>query len=257
VVVPAPSFSGYVLVGELMGARVIPVPLAGEGMDLPAMACATAEYHARLLFICRPNNPTGTVFTEGELRSALDQIPDDTLVVLDEAYAEFDTTGFDSHAFLLEWPNVIVTRTFSKLHGLAGLRLGYGIMRPEIMAPLLRARDPFSVNSVAAAAGVAALDDTDHRVRTEALVACGKLFLYNLFERLGLRYVSTEANFVLVHLPCSAVDAYEALLRHGVLVRPCASFGLPESIRITIGTQAQNETFATALEAVLRTLSPT
>ena len=150
----------------------------------------------------------------------------------------------------------VVTRTFSKLYGLAGLRLGYGIMRPEVMAPLLRARDPFSVNTLAVAAGIAALDDREHIDRTLRLVAEGKAFLYDLLGGLGLTFVPTEANFVLVHLPAQGGAVSDALQRRGVLVRPCASFGLPNSIRVTIGTREENEAFAVALEGVLTATAP-
>jgi histidinol-phosphate aminotransferase len=251
VIVPTPSFAGYRLVGDLMGARVIAVPLAGDTMNLRAMARCAAEQKARLLFLCRPNNPTGTVFPEDTFREALDVIPTDTIVVLDEAYREFDTTPFDSRALLDDYPNLVVTRTFSKLYGLAGLRLGYGVMRPDLIAPMLRVRDPFSINVVAAAAGMAALDDREHVERTERLVHEGKLFLTEVFCRLGLPFVPTEANFILMHTPRPAGEMSDELLRRGVLVRPCTSFGLPNSIRVTIGTGEENEVFAAALEAVM------
>jgi histidinol-phosphate aminotransferase len=256
VIIPSPSFAGYALVAELMGARVIPVPLAADTMDLPAMATAAARERAPLLFLCRPNNPTGAIFPEAELRDALQAIPRDTLVVLDEAYREFDTTAFDSRALLEEWPNLVVTRTFSKLYGLAGLRLGYGVMHAEVMAPLLRARDPFSVNWLAAIGGAAALDDREHIQRTLRMVADGRAYLYDLFNDLDLPYVPSEANFVLVHLPRPAVEMADALMRAGVLVRACGSFGLPRSIRVTVGTREQNRAFASALRGVLEATVP-
>lgn len=219
-------------------------------MDLESMAERATGERARLVFLCRPNNPTGGVFGRDALDVMLQRLPPETLVVLDEAYTEFDTTSFDSRAILLDRPNLIVTRTFSKLYGLAGLRLGYGIMRPEILAPMLRVRDPFSVNTVAAAAGIAALEDQEHRELTLDLVREGKHFLYAAFERLGLSYVPTEANFILVRTRRSAVELSNDLLHRGVLVRPCTSFGLPNSIRITIGTPAQNDILIRALEAI-------
>jgi len=250
VVVPAPSFAAYRFVAELMGAEVVTVPLAGWTMDLPAMAEAAAR-GAKLLFLCRPNNPTGTVFGEAELRAALERVPPSTLVVIDEAYREFDETRFDSRALVLDYPNVVVTRTFSKIYGLAGLRLGYGVMRPEVAAPLYTARDPFSVNAVAVAAGLAALEDREHVARTQALTREGKAYLYAALERLGLAYVPSEANFVLFDVGRAAGDVFEALLRRGVLVRPCGSFGLPNHLRVTVGTAEQNRAFVEALEAVL------
>lgn len=251
VVVPAPSFSGYPLVAELMGAEVIRVPLVANTMDLPAMADAAVEAGAKMIFLCRPNNPTGAVFAEEALRAILPRIPADCLVIVDEAYREFDGSAFDSRALLLAYPNVVVARTFSKIYGMAGFRLGYGVMRPELIAPIYTARDPFSVNNLAVAAGLAALDDTHHLERTLALTREGKAYLYGVFERLGLPYVPTEANFILFDVKRSAAEVFDQLLRKGVMVRPCASFGLPTHLRVTIGTPAENQRFVQALEAVL------
>jgi histidinol-phosphate aminotransferase len=216
-------------------------------MDVQTMARAAADKDARMMFLCRPNSPTGAVFPEETLRAALTQLDPETLVVVDEAYREFDETSFDSRRLLLDFPNLIITRTFSKIYGMAGFRLGYGIMRPPLLVPLHRVRDPFSVNNLAVAAGVAALDDSEHVERTLALVRDGKQFLYALFDRLLLGYVPTQANFILFHTERQAVEIYEALLRRGVLVRPCASFGLPHSLRVTIGTREHNAFFADAL----------
>jgi histidinol-phosphate aminotransferase len=256
-VVPAPSFAGYPLVAGLMGAEVVRVPLRDNAMDLPATARMATERDARLVFLCRPNSPTGGVFPEEALRAVMPAMPPDTLVVLDEAYREFDETAFDSRALILDFPNLIVTRTFSKIYGLAGLRLGYGIMRPELLGPLLRIRDPFSVNVPAAAGGVAALDDPDHIERSQRLVHDGKKRLYEVFDRLGIEYVPTQANFVLFDTVPPAAEFFEAMLHLGVLIRPCASFGLPHSLRVTIGTSEQNAAFASALERVLTQFAET
>ena len=251
VVVPSPSFAGYPLVAELMGAEVVRVPLAAQTMDLPAMAAAARETGAKMIFLCRPNNPTGAVFAEEAVRAFLPAVPPDTLVVVDEAYREFDQTEFDSRALLLEYPNVIVTRTFSKIYGMAGFRLGYGIMRPEVIAPFYKVRDPFSVNNLALAAGIAALDDQEHLERTRTLTREGKSFLYGHFDRLGIGYIPTEANFILFDVGRPATEVYEAMLRRGVLLRPCGSFGLPACLRVTIGTPEENGRFAAALAEVL------
>jgi len=251
IVVPAPSFSGYPLVGELMGARVVRVPLRDQTMDLEAMVAAVAESGAKMLFLCRPNNPTGAVFAEEALRAVLPQVPADCIVIVDEAYREFDQTAFDSRALLLDYANVVVTRTFSKIYGMAGFRLGYGVMRPELIAPIYTARDPFSVNNLAVAAGLAALDDTEHLERTQAITREGKAFLYATFERLGLSYVRSEANFILFDVGRPATEIFDKMLRKGVLLRPCGSFGLPTHLRVTVGTAAENLRFAAALEQVL------
>jgi len=252
VVVPDPSFAGYRLVAELMGCEVVRVPLVADTMDLPAMARAAAETGAKLIFLCRPNNPTGAVFAEEAMRAFMPLVPSGCLVVLDEAYREFDETAFDSRALLDIYPNLIVTRTFSKIYGMAGFRLGYGVARPEILAPFYTVRDPFSVNNLAVAAGLAALDDEEHLNRTVRLTREGKAYLYGLFDRLGLRCVPTQANFILFDVGRPATEVFDQLLRHGVLVRPCGSFGLPTCLRVTVGTAGENRRFAEALESVMK-----
>jgi histidinol-phosphate aminotransferase len=251
VVVPTPSFSYYPIVAQLMGAEPIAVPLLDATMDLQAMAAVAARVGAKMIFLCRPNNPTGAVFAEEALRALLPHISPDTLVIIDEAYREFDQSSFDSRALPLIYPNVVVTRTFSKIYGMAGFRLGYGVMNPAIASTLLTSRDPFSVNNLAVAAGLAALDDQAHVEQTRALTFAGRDYLYQLFDRLGLSYVRSEANFVLFDVKRPATVVFDALLLQGVLVRPCASFGLPTWIRVTVGTIAENERFAAALEVVL------
>lgn len=252
VVVPAPSFSMYTFVAELMGAEVVTVPLREHAMDLPAMAKAAQDSGAKMIFLCRPNNPTGAVFPEEAMDPFMAQVSPDTLVVLDEAYREYDSTPFDSRKFLQAYPNLVVTRTFSKIYGLAGLRLGYGVMRPELASLLLSVRDPFGVNLVAAAAGVAALDDQLHLARSRALNEEGKAYLYEVLDRLGLAYVPTQSNFLLIETGRPASQLFDALLQQGVLVRPCGSFGLPTAIRVTIGKPEENQRFAEALERVIR-----
>ena len=250
VVAPVPSFAGYPLVAELMGAEVVRVPLLDNAMDVGAMARAAADCEARIMFLCRPNSPTGGVFPEEDLHAVMPWLRQ-TLVVVDEAYREFDTTPFDSRGLVATYPNLVATRTFSKIYGMAGMRLGYGVMRPEVGAPLCTVRDPFSVNSLALAAGMAALDDAEHVERSRSLVLDGREFLSELFDRLGLPYAPSQANFVLFDAGRPAVEVYDGVLERGVLIRPCASFGLPTSLRVTVGTDAQNRRFARALEDVL------
>lgn len=251
VVIPTPSFSYYRIVTELMGGTPVAVPLADGTMDLPAMAQAAREQNAKLLFLCRPNNPTGGVFPEAAFRQFMGELPTQTLVVLDEAYREFDPSDFPSEQLVREYPNLIITRTFSKLHGLAALRLGYGVGQPAIWAPLLTIRDPFSVNAVAAAAGLGALDDQAHIQASLQLVAEGREVIYGLCKELGLSYEPSAANFVLIDLGQPAAPVAAALEERGVLVRPCASFGLPNAIRVTVGRPKENQAFADALRSVL------
>jgi len=250
VVVPVPSFAGYPLVAELMGAEVVRIPLRNHAMDVRAMAQAALRAEARMMFLCRPNSPTGGVFAEEDLRNALPALSR-TLVILDEAYREFDTTPFHSRGLVLQYPNLVVTRTFSKIYGMAGLRLGYGVTRPEINAPLYTVRDPFSVNNLALAAGIAALGDSAHLERSQSLVHEGQAFLSTVFQAMGVSYVPSQANFVLFDAGFPAGEVYEGMLRRGVLIRPCASFGLPTCLRVTIGAMEQNRCFAEALDEVL------
>lgn len=241
-VIPENSFSAYRIVAELMGAELCYVPLRDGAMDLPAMAAACRRPDgapARLVFLCRPNNPTGGVFPAEALAAFMAAVPPETLVVLDEAYAEFDSSGFDSRPFLLRHPNLIVSRTFSKLYGLAGLRVGYALACPDIWPPVWTVRDPFSVNIVAQAAARAALDDRDHIESSLDISRDGKALLAAELPSLKLTVYPTEANFTLVDLHREARPVYEALLRRGVIVRPCASFGLPTCIRITHGLQPE------------------
>lgn len=252
VVVPGTSFSYYRFVTELMGGEPVVVDLADGAMDLPAMARAAKESGAKLLFLCRPNNPTGGVFPAAAFEAFMAAVPPETLVILDEAYREFDPSDFPSISLAQEYPNLIVSRTFSKIHGLAGLRVGYGVGQPAIWAPLLTIRDPFSVNAVAAAAGLGALDDEAHIKASVQLVQEGRPAIYAICEGLGLAYQTSAANFVLIDLGQPAAPVAVALEERGVLVRPCASFGLPNAIRVTVGRPEEIEAFGEALRGVLR-----
>lgn len=252
VVAPTPSFSVYKSVAQLMGARCVEVPLAGYDHDLPAMARAARE--ARLAFVCSPNNPTGTVVGMEELRAFMDAVPPECIVVLDEAYAEFDASGFDARPLLGRWPNLVVSRTFSKAYGLAGLRLGYAFADPELLAPLFTTRDPFGVNRMAQEAGLAALSDEDHLRRTIQVVTEGRRVLENGFRDLGLAYVPSQANFILVEIGDHAKAVVDRMLRAGVVVRHTASFGLPRHVRVSVGTPRENERFLAALAAAIRAM---
>lgn len=250
VVVPDCSFPNYRAASALFGAQVVDVSLRAETMDLQAMAEAAAG--ARILFLCRPNNPTGAVFPEAAFRTFMEQIAPETLVLVDQAYHEYDTSGFDGLGLLSTYPNLILTRTFSKAYGLAGLRIGYGLARPEIWAPLLTVREPFSVNAMAQAAALAALQDQTHLAQTLAVTEEGKGYLAGVCAELGLEYVPSEANFLLIDLDRPVQPVFEALLRQGVIVRPCSGFGRPTCMRVTVGTPGQNQRFAAALRAALK-----
>jgi histidinol-phosphate aminotransferase len=234
------AFAVYALATQARGARSIVVPAERFGHDLPAMRAAI-DADTRLVYIANPNNPTGTFLPAAPLLAFLEQVPRDVVVVLDEAYNEYlpEALQYDSVAWVRRLPNLLVSRTFSKAFGLAGLRVGYGIAQPELTDLLNRVRHPFNVNQAAQAAAVAALDDAEFLARSDALNRAGMATLTAGFEQLGLAFIPSVANFVLVRVG-SGARVYEALLRRGVIVRPTANYGLPEWLRITIGLPQEN-----------------
>lgn len=258
VVFSTPSFVMYDILSTLMDAVCVKVPLRDYIHDVAGLLEAISE-RTKVVFIDNPNNPAGTILRDRSIRSLLDEIPEGVIVVLDEAYAEF----VESHDYpksldyVREGYPVIVLRTFSKAYGLAGLRVGYGFARTEIAQHLLKVREPFNVSSIAAAAAEAALDDTEFLERVRKTVWTSKRFMYRGLEQLGLRYVPTEANFVLVDVQRPAKEVADALLRKGIIVRPCEPFGLPTHLRVDIGTPETVERFITALKSVLTHISPT
>lgn len=247
-----PSFSMYEICATLANVCVKKVPLTGFTHDLEAIADAVTP-ETRLIFIANPNNPTGTVVTQSRIERFLDRLPGQTFAVFDEAYYEYveHPERADLLPLIREGRNVMVTRTFSKAYGLAGLRVGYGIARPEIAGLLNRARSPFNVNLIAQAAALAALEDTEHLRASVETNSAGKKQLYAGLARLGIPYVPTEANFILIDIsPRGSQEVFDALLRKGVIVRAGAGLGYPNHIRVTIGTREQNDRFLSALEEV-------
>ncbi|UCE88712.1 MAG: histidinol-phosphate transaminase [Pseudomonadota bacterium] len=255
------AFAVYPIVTQAVGARAVVTPAADWGQDLDAMRAAIGD-RTRLVFVANPNNPTGTWLTGAALQNFLDAVPSQVLVVLDEAYFEYaadgatGATGYPSGiAWLSRYPNLIVTRTFSKAYGLAGLRIGYGVSHPQIADLLNRVRQPFNVNSLALAAASAALEDTDHLAHSLQANAHGMAQLTGGFESLGLEFIHSAGNFVSVRVAVrdgmSGLDVYEALLRQGVIVRPVANYGMPEHLRITVGTAAENARVLDALKTTL------
>ncbi|MFN3586763.1 MAG: histidinol-phosphate transaminase [Moraxellaceae bacterium] len=246
------SFAVYPLAVQAVGATGVSVPAVEYGHDLVAMARAVAPA-TRVVFIANPNNPTGTWVEDGELDAFLMTLPEDVLVVLDEAYGEYVEPGLlpDGLDFLARYPNVIVCRTFSKAYGLAALRIGYAFAHPDITNVLNRVRQPFNVNALALRAAVAALDDQDFVARSRALNAAGMQQITEGVRALGLDVIPSRGNFLCVHLRRPGLPVYEALLRQGVIVRPVANYGLPDFLRVTIGTEAENARFLAALKTVL------
>jgi len=251
-VVPHPSFVVYPMSVQAAGGIRVVVMLRDYRLDLEAMGRAVTPL-TKLVFIANPNNPTATMVTADEVERFMARMPDRTIVVFDEAYVEFaQGPDFpDSLAYMKQGRKVVVLRTFSKAASLAGLRVGYGVADPDAIALLNRIRPPFNVNSLAQAAALAALDDEPHILECVRLIDAGRQFLYDEFKALGLKYVPSRANFILVDVGRSAAEIYQKLLREGVIVRPMTSFGMETALRITVGTPQENRRLLRALGAVL------
>ena len=245
------AFVVYSLVTKLCSATAVVVPMQNDTHDLSAMAGAITD-KTKVIFIANPNNPTGTMVTADETVAFMELVPDDVLVVFDEAYYEYVLRSDypQTLPYVLEGRNFIITRTFSKIYGLAGLRIGYGIAPPALIETLNRVRQPFNCSLVGQAAARAALKDTDHVTKSQASNAAGKAFLYEAFDDMGLRYTRTEGNFIMLHLEQLGTDVADALLQKGIIVRPIAGYGYPSAVRVTIGTQQENERFIAALRVV-------
>jgi histidinol-phosphate aminotransferase len=222
------------------------------GHDLDAMLQAVTE-KTRLVFIANPNNPTGTLLSQANLEHFISALPDTCVCVLDEAYFEFVSSveSINSIDWLKKYPNLLITRTFSKAYGLAGLRIGYGLSSPQLADILNRVRQPFNNNTLALVAAEAALADDEHLQQTIAVNALGMQQLTDGFKKLGLEWIPSAGNFVLVDLKQDGQPVYEALLRKGVIVRPVGVYELPNHLRISIGTSAENKVFLQALTDTL------
>jgi histidinol-phosphate aminotransferase len=249
-------FAVYPLVAKLFGATLVTVPARNYGHDLPAMLAAITP-RTRVVFVANPNNPTGTVVAAEALLRFVEQVPPHVLLVLDEAYLEFLDGAADLVARLRTGvqPNLLLMRTFSKIFGLAGLRLGYGLGHPDLIAAFEKVRQPFNINAIAQAGALAALDDEVHIRRTRENNAAGLKFFAGAFAMLGLEFLPSAANFVLVKVG-DGQQVFDAMQRRGVIVRPMAGYQLPEWIRITIGTPEQNERCLAALRAALPGRTP-
>ncbi|MDA8404106.1 MAG: histidinol-phosphate transaminase [Desulfobacteraceae bacterium] len=247
-----PSFLMYDIFVRTVGAEPVKIPLNELAIDLPAMAAAVTE-KTRMVFITNPNNPTGGHITPAQFEAFIASLPPHIVVVLDEAYIEFANSPDCLDGLKLisdDWP-VAVMRTFSKVYGLAGIRIGYGIMPAEMAGMLHRVRQPFNTNSLAQAAATAALDDEEFLRETKRLIQTELQFLQNSLTRMGVCWFPTQANFFLIDVKQSARSVFEALLQQGVIVRSMVSYGYPEYIRVTVGTRAENIRFLKALERVL------
>jgi len=245
-----PSFAMYPIVAQGMGARPVAVPLDDALVhDLPAMAGAVGE-RTQAVIVANPNNPTGTSVGAADFDRFVEALPEDVVLVVDEAYVEYARRPDfpDALGWVERRPATVVLRTFSKLYGLAGLRIGYGVAGGELAGYLERARHPFNVNRLAEAAACAALEDEAHQERSRRINAEGIAYLRRELEALGLRVWPSDANFVLVR---AGEGVYPGLLRQGVIVRPMAGFGLPDCVRITVGLPEENERCVKALRRLL------
>ncbi len=247
------AFAVYPLAVQAVGGVGIEVPAKSYGHDLQAMAQAITA-NTKVVFIANPNNPTGTWFSRAEFEQFMAQVPEHVIVVLDEAYVEFVTdsgfmNGFD---YVSQYPNLLVSRTFSKAYGLASLRVGYAISHPDITNIINRVRQPFNVNSFALAAATAALQDDDFVAQSCDLNSTGMKQLEQGLTALGLSFILSKANFIAfdVNRPCQPV--FQALLQQGVIVRPIANYGMPTYLRVSIGLESENARFLAVLKQVLK-----
>lgn len=255
VIISEHAFAVYPLVTQAIGARAVVVPAIDYGHDLAGFRQAITD-RTRLVFIANPNNPTGTWLTAGDLRSFISSVPDKVVIVVDEAY--FDYVLEEDYPNCVKWiadhPNLLVTRTFSKAYGLAGMRIGYGITHSDLTDLMNRVRQPFNVNSMAMTMAVAALNDREHIANSIRMNQLGMQQLVNAFKRMHLDWIPSAGNFVCVDVQRSGRDIFNKLLRHGVIIRPLDNYGMPDHIRITIGLQEENNRLIEALEKTTGTL---
>ena len=235
----------------MMGSKVNAVPAVAYGHDLPAMLEAITP-NTRIIWVANPNNPTGTLAKPDDVRALVENVPDDVLLVMDEAYYEFLAAPVDLLPLIRseDKPNLLVMRTFSKIYGLAGLRIGYGIGHPDFISALEKVRQPFNTNSIAQAGAMAALDDEDHLLETRKVNTEGLQYFETFCKENGYEFVPSAANFVLIRVG-DGQTVFEALQKQGVITRPMGGYRLPEWIRLSIGTNGENQRAVEALKVTL------
>ncbi len=251
-IVPHPSFVVYPMIVQAAGGIRVMVMLKDYRLDLESMARAITPL-TKVIFIANPNNPTATIVTTEEVEQFMGRVPESAIVIFDEAYLEFaQGPDFpDSLNYVKQGRKVITLRTFSKAASLAGLRVGYAVADADATALMNRIRQPFNVNSLAQAAALAALDDESHVLECVRMIEAGRHFLYDEFKTLGLSYVPSRANFILVDVGRSAAEIYQKLLHEGLIVRPMTPFGMESTLRITVGTPEENRRLIKGLRTVL------
>ena len=253
VVMADPTFSVYTNVTQIMGGKPIKVKLKDFTHDLDTML-KKVNRKTKLVFICNPNNPTGTTVSLESFNYFLSKLPKHVIVILDEAYGDFVEDAFYPNGldYIREKRQLIVLRTFSKVYGLAGLRIGYALGREDLVDCLYKVRDPFPVHRLAQVAAVAALNDEDHAIKSIQLVYEGKRYLYKELDRLGLSYVPSQANFIFIDFEKDSEEIFQVLLRGGVIIRPGKIWGYPTFARVTIGRMDDNRRFIKALKKIMR-----
>ena len=251
VVVAEPTFMIYEIASKIQGARVKKIPTRYFKYDLKAMKDAINK-NTRLCFIANPDNPNGTYVTKYELEEFLKGLPEELLVFIDEAYFDFvEEKDYPNGADYISMGNVIATRSFSKSYGLAGLRIGYGISSQEIIKYMESVREPFNVNSAAQAGALSALKDKEFLSKTKKLVREGKKFLYSEFKQLGLKYIPSVTNFILVDIGKDTDQICKKLLKKGIIVRDMNAWGLDAFMRVTVGLEKENRRFIKELKGII------
>ena len=246
------AFAVYPLVVQMVGANGISVPALDYGHDLPAMLDAITP-ETRIVFIASPNNPTGTLSNEDELFQFMERVSRDVLVVMDEAYYEYlpEANKPDSIKWLKQFPNLLITRTFSKVYGLAGVRIGFGLTHPDVANLMNRVRQPFNVSSIGLVGALAALQDAEFVQKSYALNRVGMLQLTDGFRKLGVEYIPSYGNFISFRVKGNAAntsEVYQSLLQQGIIVRPLGIYEMPHHLRVTIGLESENKRFLESLE---------
>ena len=246
------TFPAYNTITKIMGGKLISVKLKNFRFDLKEIARRINE-KTKLIFLCNPNNPTGTIVEDEEVADFMEKVPLDVIVVFDEAYYDYveDKNYPDSLSYVLKGKNVIIIRTFSKIAGIAGVRIGYGIAKSELIRDLRRVVNPFTTNRLAQVAALASLDDEEHYKKVLKSNQKGKKYLYKELKELRLFCLPTEANFVFIDLKEDSGPIFEKLLRKGVIVRQGKTWGCPNIIRVTIGTAYENKRFIQAIKEVM------
>ena len=249
----AHAFAVYALATQAVGAQGITVPAKEFGHDLDGMLKAAVEHKAKMVFIANPNNPTGTYLSANALLGFMQALPDHVLVILDEAYNEYlpPAQRYDSVSWLKKHSNLVISRTFSKAYGLAGLRVGYAMANEQIIDMMNRVRQPFNVNSIAQAAALAALQDTDFVTRTYNLNQQGMQQITAGLSKLGLSYIPSYGNFISFRIG-GATAMYRRLLELGVIVRPVANYDMADYLRVSIGLEIENDKFLAALQQAIK-----